>query len=68
MMQQHLASIEHLRIHYTEYQYSYCKLVEELARRKQYKEAATKIVQGMASQLTAMVEGEPQHSCSSLIK
>ena len=56
-MQEHLVAIEDLRDHFSAYQYSYCKLVAELARRKQYKDTIAKFVQSVASQLTVMVEG-----------
>ena len=49
--------MEELYHRYTSYQYSYNKLVIELARRQQYCEAAKKIVDGMRSQLEAMTEG-----------
>lgn len=57
LLHTHLGTIEELHSRYTLYQYSYCKLVIELARRAQYAEAASKIVQGMMSQLDAMTEG-----------
>ena len=53
-------TIEELYHRYTSYQYSYCKLVIELGRRRQYKEAAQKIVEGMMAQLDAMTEGKPR--------
>lgn len=52
-----LGVIEDLHSRYTSYQYSYCKLVVELARRRRYAEAAAKIVQTMTAQLEAMSEG-----------
>lgn len=52
-----LTVIEDLHNRYTSYQYSYCKLVMELARRRRYSEAAVKIVQTMTAQLDAMTEG-----------
>ncbi|KAI0342909.1 hypothetical protein BDW22DRAFT_1357454 [Trametopsis cervina] len=59
-LDERLSSIEELHHRYKSYQYSYNKLVLEQARRRSYMEAATKIVQNMASQLQAMVE-EEQH-------
>lgn len=53
-----LGTIEDLHVRFTSYEYSYSKLLLELGRRKQYKEAAEKVVEGMLSQLEAMVEGE----------
>lgn len=49
--------IEDLHTRYTVYQYSYCKLVVELARRAEYAEAASKIVRSMMSQLEALTDG-----------
>lgn len=49
--------IEDLHTRYTQYQYSYCKLVEELARRREYAVAAAKIVKSMTLQLEALTEG-----------
>ncbi|TCD70232.1 autophagy- protein 17 [Steccherinum ochraceum] len=55
-----LGAIEDLHVRFTSYEYSYSKLLLELGRRKQYKEAAEKVVEGMLSQLEAMVEEERQ--------
>jgi len=52
-----LGVIEDLHARYTMYQYSYCKLVLELARRREYAEAASKIVQSMMLQLEALADG-----------
>ena len=48
---------EELHHKYTSYQYAYNKLVLELARRRQYREAAQRIVSTMTAQLDAMTEG-----------
>ncbi|GJE96586.1 autophagy-related protein 17 [Phanerochaete sordida] len=55
-----LGMIEDLHTRYTQYQYSYCKLVEELARRREYAVAAAKIVKSMTLQLEALTEEERQ--------
>lgn len=55
-----LGVIEELHARYAAYQYSYCKLVVELARRREYAEAASKIVQSMTSQLEALTDEERQ--------
>ncbi|KIP04383.1 hypothetical protein PHLGIDRAFT_195388 [Phlebiopsis gigantea 11061_1 CR5-6] len=61
LMHTDLGVIEDLHSRYTSYQYSYCKLVVELARRRRYAEAAAKIVQTMSDQLDAMAEEEREH-------
>jgi autophagy-related protein 17 len=50
--------LEHLRNRYVSYQYAFNKLILELARRRQYREAAEGIVRNMMSQLEAMSEGQ----------
>ena len=57
LMHTDLGVIEDLHIRYTSYQYSYCKLVVDLARRRRYVEGAAKIVQTMTAQLDAMAGG-----------
>ena len=52
-----LRPLEDLHHKYTSYQYAYSKLVLELARRRQYCEAAQRIVTNMMAQLDAMTEG-----------
>ena len=52
-----LITIEELQTQFTEYQLSYNKLVVEMGRRLQYREAAENIVRGMIDQLAAMTEG-----------
>ncbi|KAG6861353.1 hypothetical protein C0995_001086 [Termitomyces sp. Mi166 len=57
-LQNHLLTIEHLRDRFISYQTAFNKLILELARRRQYREAAENIVRGMMSQLVAMTEEE----------
>ncbi|KAG6900219.1 hypothetical protein C0993_001288 [Termitomyces sp. T159_Od127] len=59
-LQNYLLTIEHLRDRFVSYQTAFNKLILELARRRQYREAAENIVRGMVSQLTAMTEEETQ--------
>lgn len=44
---------------YTLYQMSFNKVLVEVARRREYKQAAEDIVNGMMTQLQAMADGEP---------
>ncbi|OBZ72535.1 Autophagy-related protein 17 [Grifola frondosa] len=60
VLHHHLVTIDDLHHRFTSYQYSYNRLVLELARRRQYREAAQKIVEGMLAQLDAMTEEERQ--------
>ena len=57
MLHERLGTIEELQTQFTEYQLSYNKLVVEMGRRLQYREAAENIVRGMIDQLDAMTEG-----------
>ncbi|KAG5721930.1 Autophagy-related protein 17 [Termitomyces sp. T112] len=59
-LQNHLLTIEHLRDRFISYQTAFNKLILELARRRQYREAVENIVRGMMSQLVAMTEEEIQ--------
>ncbi|KAJ2922864.1 hypothetical protein H1R20_g14249, partial [Candolleomyces eurysporus] len=59
-LQQHLETLDHLHERYVLYQTAFNKLVLEIARRRQYKEAAESIVNGMMSQLVIMAEEEGQ--------
>ncbi|RDB26201.1 Autophagy-related protein 17 [Hypsizygus marmoreus] len=59
-MHNHLLTLEHLRSRFVSYQTAFNKLVLELARRRQYREAAENIVRGMMAQLEAMSEEENQ--------
>ncbi|KAI0951131.1 hypothetical protein AcW1_008249 [Taiwanofungus camphoratus] len=60
LLHHHLITIEDLHHRFTSYQYSYSKLLLELARRRQYRDAAENIVKGMITQLEAMAEEERQ--------
>ncbi|KAH9902806.1 autophagy protein Apg17-domain-containing protein [Cubamyces lactineus] len=53
-----LRPLEELHHQYTSYQYAYNKLVLELARRRQYREAAQRVVANTMAELDAMVEEE----------
>ncbi|KAJ6607416.1 autophagy-related protein 17 [Mycena sp. CBHHK59/15] len=59
-LQQHLLTVEHLHERFVSYRTAFSKLMLEIARRRQYREAAENIVQGMMSQLHAMTEEESQ--------
>jgi len=54
----HLTTLEHLNEQYVAYRMAFTKLLLEIARRRQYKEAAENIVQGMMRQLESMSEEE----------
>jgi len=58
VLHERLTTIEELQTQFTEYQLSYDKLVLEMGRRLQYREAAENIVRGMIDQLAAMTEEE----------
>ncbi|KAI0049771.1 hypothetical protein FA95DRAFT_1604088 [Auriscalpium vulgare] len=53
-----LRAIDDVTVQYTSYKLAYHKLLVEMARRQQYKEAAEHIVRGMMAQLEAMAEEE----------
>jgi len=57
-LDQNLVVIEDLIRQFNAYQLSYSKLLVEIARRQQYKEAAENIVSGMMARLEAMSEEE----------
>ncbi|KAJ8589021.1 hypothetical protein M405DRAFT_874122 [Rhizopogon salebrosus TDB-379] len=59
-LQQRLLVVEDLHHRFILYQASFNKLLVEIGRRRQYREAAEKIVDGMISQLRAMTEEERQ--------
>ncbi|KIJ67089.1 hypothetical protein HYDPIDRAFT_85859 [Hydnomerulius pinastri MD-312] len=59
-LQQRLLVVEDLHHRFVLYQSSFNKLLIEIARRRQYREAAEKIVEGMMAQLEAMTEEERQ--------
>jgi hypothetical protein len=52
-----LLALSGLTQHYTSFQFSFRRLLVEMARRGHYKEAADQIVRGMMVQLEAMAEG-----------
>lgn len=56
-LDQNLVVIEDLIRQFNAYQFSYSELLVEIARRRQYKEAAENIVSGMVARLEAMSEG-----------
>ncbi|KAF8223109.1 hypothetical protein L208DRAFT_1370346 [Tricholoma matsutake] len=56
----HLLAVEHLHDRFISYQTAFNKLILELARRRQYREAAENIVRRMVGQLEAMTEEENQ--------
>ncbi|KAJ7104240.1 autophagy-related protein 17 [Mycena belliarum] len=59
-LQQHLLTVEHLHERYVSYRTAYNKLLLEIARRRQYREAAENFVRGMMTSLAAMTEEESQ--------
>ncbi|KAF5367435.1 hypothetical protein D9758_003802 [Tetrapyrgos nigripes] len=59
-LEEHVTTIQSLYERFVFYQASFRKLILEIARRKQYKEAAENIVRGMMAQLEAMTEEERQ--------
>ncbi|KAJ7178587.1 autophagy-related protein 17 [Mycena crocata] len=59
-LQQHLLTVEHLHERFLSYRTAFNKLMLEIARRRQYREAAENIVRGMMAQLAAMTEEESQ--------
>ncbi|KAF8896239.1 autophagy-related protein 17 [Infundibulicybe gibba] len=59
-LQQHLLTLEHLDSRFLSYQTSFSKLILEMARRRQYREAAENIVVGMMAQLEAMTKEESE--------
>ena len=56
-LHQNLVAIEDLIRQFNAYRLSYGKLLIEIARRRQYKEAAENIVRSMVTQLEAMSDG-----------
>lgn len=64
MLHHHLVGIDDLVNTYTLYQMSFNKVLVEVARRREYKEAAEDIVSGMMAQLQAMTDGRSSsHPC-----
>ncbi|KAL0954870.1 hypothetical protein HGRIS_003802 [Hohenbuehelia grisea] len=60
VLEHHLITLEHLCQQFLSYQTAFCKLILEMARRKQYGEAVENIVRGMLSQLDLMTKEETQ--------
>ncbi|KAK7690808.1 hypothetical protein QCA50_005908 [Cerrena zonata] len=56
-----LGSVEEFCHRFTAYRTSFDQLLIEIARRRRYKEAAEKIIEGMMSQLSALTEEERSH-------
>ena len=56
-LQQHLLTLEDLHNRYESYQTAFNKLLIEIARRRQYREAAEIVVRRMSQQLDAMTDG-----------
>ena len=54
----HLLTLEHLHERYVAYRMAFNKLILEIGRRRQYREAAENIVKGMMKQLESMTEGK----------
>jgi len=57
-LQEHLVTVEDLQQRFTSYQLSYNKLLLEIGRRRQYREAAENVIRGIMDQLAAMTEEE----------
>lgn len=60
-LHQHLVTLEDLYHRFLAYQTSFNKLLVEIARRRQYREAADKVVQSMTHTLETMTEGIPNY-------
>ena len=56
-LHQHLSALQQLHEQYVAYRMAYNKLLLEIARRRQYREAAENIARGMMRQLESMTEG-----------
>jgi len=56
-LHRHLQTLDHLHERYVAYQTAFSKLIIEISRRRQYREAAESIVRGMMAQLRSMTEG-----------
>ncbi|KAG2133664.1 autophagy-related protein 17 [Suillus bovinus] len=59
-LQERLLIVEDLHHRFIQYQTSFKKLLIEIGRRRQYKEAVEKVVEGMIMELRAMTEEERQ--------
>ena len=57
VLHHHLLTLEHLHERYVAYRMAFNKLILEIGRRRQYREAAENIVTGMMKQLDSMTEG-----------
>ncbi|KAJ7037464.1 hypothetical protein C8F04DRAFT_1257028 [Mycena alexandri] len=55
-----ILTVEHLHERFVSYQTAFNKLMLEIARQRQYREAAENIVRGMVAQLAVMTEEESQ--------
>ncbi|KAF8127047.1 autophagy-related protein 17 [Boletus edulis] len=60
VLQQRLLVVEDLHHRFVQYQSSFHKLLMEIARRRQYRESAEKVVEGMMAQLDVMFSEERQ--------
>ncbi|KAJ3510117.1 hypothetical protein NLJ89_g4851 [Agrocybe chaxingu] len=58
VLHHHLTVLDELHAHYVSYRMAFNKLILEMARRRQYREAAENIVRGMMRQLESMTEEE----------
>jgi len=56
-LQEHLTTLGHFHEQFVSYRMAFNKLILEIARRRQYREAAEDIVRGMVRQLDSMTEG-----------
>lgn len=56
-LHQHLSALQQLHEQYVAYRMAFNKLLLEIARRRQYREAAENIAHGMMRQLESMTEG-----------
>jgi autophagy-related protein 17 len=57
-LHEYLYTFENLQARFVAYQLAYNKLLLEMGRRRQYAEAAARIVRGMVNQLDAMADGQ----------
>ena len=64
-LHRHLQTLDHLHERYVAYQTAFSKLIIEISRRGQYRDAAENIVRTMMAQLRSMTEGRgPIHAFS----
>jgi len=64
-LQERLLIVEDLHHRFIQYQTSFKKLLVEIGRRRQYKEAVEKFIEGIVLELRAMTEGQLYSSLSS---